>query len=166
MNTHKFLYLMRHAKSDWSDWWCRDYDRWLNARWKRDLKEFVPIVAEKIGVVDLLISSGAKRTRKTANACAKHLGYKKSGIQLDDTIYESGRDEVVMTMKKIPHHYANVLLVGHNPALNEFIQWCRVDCDNLPTAWVVCFEYLADDRAVLTPALLEFQWIEFPKKLR
>lgn len=69
----KKLILLRHAKSSWKDLSINDIERPLNHRGKRD----APIMAERFLnrniVIDLIISSNAKRTLDTAKEFANVL---------------------------------------------------------------------------------------------
>jgi len=72
----KKLFLIRHAKSSWSDPSVSDFHRKLNKRGKRD----APFMAEKLAardntLPDIVISSPAKRAKKTARFMANGVGY-------------------------------------------------------------------------------------------
>ena len=73
----KYLYLIRHAKSSWSDPRLSDFDRPLNKRGKRDL----PVMGQRMATYEpkpeLIISSPAKRARRTARGIGTALGFSK-----------------------------------------------------------------------------------------
>ena len=60
------LFIMRHAKSSWDDPTLSDFERPLNRRGKED----APLMGEhlkRLGIKpDLIVSSPAKRAKKTA----------------------------------------------------------------------------------------------------
>ena len=62
----KTLYIARHAKSSWDDMSLSDFERTLNARGKRDAPFMANILKEKGITPDLILSSPAKRAKKTA----------------------------------------------------------------------------------------------------
>jgi len=82
----KRLYLLRHAKSSWKDLTLSDFDRPLNKRGKRD----APLIAKKLkekGIrPDIIISSPAKRARKTAKIFAKTLHV---ALKTEEKLYEA-----------------------------------------------------------------------------
>ena len=82
----KTLLLLRHAKSSWKHPELADHDRPLNKRGKRDAPSIGQLVSDKGLVPDLIMSSTAKRARKTARAVAKASGY-KGKIELTPTFY-------------------------------------------------------------------------------
>ena len=67
----KKLLLLRHAKSSWSDDGLPDHDRPLNKRGKKTAPQMGRLLVERDLVPDLIVSSSAKRARKTAEAVAK-----------------------------------------------------------------------------------------------
>jgi phosphohistidine phosphatase len=76
----KTIILVRHAKSSWKDLSLDDFDRPLNKRGKIN----APLMGEKLKerqiMPDLILSSPAKRARKTATTIAKKIGYPKKKI--------------------------------------------------------------------------------------
>ncbi len=76
----KTLYLVRHAKSSWSNPALSDFDRGLNKRGKRN----APVMGKRMVVdgvkPDLIVSSPAKRALKTARIIAKEIGYPRKNI--------------------------------------------------------------------------------------
>jgi phosphohistidine phosphatase len=62
----KILYLLRHAKSSWSNPELTDFQRPLNKQGKKDAPMMGKILANKGVKIDLLISSPAERAKKTA----------------------------------------------------------------------------------------------------
>ncbi|MFG0335704.1 MAG: SixA phosphatase family protein, partial [Maioricimonas sp. JB049] len=71
----KTLLLMRHAKSSWADPSKADHDRPLNARGKRDAPRMGQWLLEQNLVPDRIVSSTARRARKTASRVASGCGY-------------------------------------------------------------------------------------------
>ena len=72
----KTLLILRHAKSSWNNPDLSDYDRSLNRRGKRDAPRMGKFLRQQSLIPDLIISSTAKRAKKTAKLFAKAIGYK------------------------------------------------------------------------------------------
>ena len=70
----KQLFLIRHAKSDWSSS-VSDYYRPLNKRGLRDAPKVGKRIHGLFGCPDIIISSGAKRAFRTAELFAKELEF-------------------------------------------------------------------------------------------
>ena len=71
----KTLLILRHAKSSWDNLNHSDYDRPLNKRGKRDAPRMGEHIRQQEIVPDLILTSSAKRARKTATKVAKACGY-------------------------------------------------------------------------------------------
>ena len=77
----KTIILVRHAKSSWKDPGLDDFDRPLNKRGKRNAPFMGGKLKKRDILPDLVLSSPAKRAKKTAIAVAKALGYPKKEIK-------------------------------------------------------------------------------------
>src|SRR3990170_7379811 len=73
----KNLLLMRHAKSSFEDDKASDFERGLNKRGEKDAPRMGKLLKEKDLVPNLILSSKAVRTAKTAEIVAEKSGYKK-----------------------------------------------------------------------------------------
>lgn len=71
----KHLYLIRHAKSSWSNPLLDDFERPLNQRGKNDAPLMAKILLEKQIFPDFLLSSPAKRAKTTAEIFAEQLNF-------------------------------------------------------------------------------------------
>lgn len=68
---------------------------------------------------DLVLSSPAKRARKTARAIAKAIGYSKKKIVFDDNIYHANARYLYKIIRNMDDKHETVMFVGHNPDLND-----------------------------------------------
>jgi len=111
------LYLVRHAKSSWKDFSLDDFDRPLNKRGKRD----APFMAQKLKEMgekpDIIISSPAKRARKTAKHFSQTLDVP---LVLDERLYEAHTSDFETVSKEAFETCNSVMLVSHNPGLTMF----------------------------------------------
>src|SRR5438046_2216092 len=97
----KTLILIRHAKSSWDSASISDSERPLNERGKKDAPEMARRLKEKLGTVDLLISSPAKRAWKTARIFAEELNLKKDEILLVDELYMATQSAFIDAVSRI-----------------------------------------------------------------
>lgn len=137
----KTIYLVRHAKSSWSNPRLSDFNRPLNKRGKRD----APYMGEQLNEIeikpDLIISSPAKRAKKTAINIADKINYPKKRIVFNDEIYEASEKTLLDLIKKLDNKLDSVMIFAHNPGLtqlNNFIS--KKYIDNIPTCGVVALE--------------------------
>jgi phosphohistidine phosphatase len=131
--TTRTLLLLRHAKSSWKEPGLVDHDRPLKKRGRRDAPRIGRLLREEGLVPELIISSTARRARETADLVATECGCKK-GIEFSDGLYESGPDGYVRVVRDLPDEVAKVLVVGHNPALEETLALLTGRSEPLPTA--------------------------------
>jgi len=129
------LFILRHAKSSWDDPTLADFDRPLNSRGKED----APLMGKhlaKLGVKpDLIVSSPAKRAKKTAKIVAEQLGLKPEEIEFRDTIYEASAQSLLYL---VCQSAKRVMLVGHNPGLTQLANILGdIVIENIPTTGIV-----------------------------
>jgi len=159
----KTLYLARHAKSYWKDQSIPDFDRPLNSRGKRDAPFMGEVLNDKKIMLDLIISSPAKRTKKTAIEIASKIGYPEKKIQFNEDLYEASSNTIIKLIKKIEEKYDSVMIFGHNPGLtmlnnhlsNHYI-------DNIPTCGIVALQ-LDKKWSELDKNSCKFLFFEYPK---
>lgn len=133
----KHLYLIRHAKSDWSEESQSDFDRGLNQRGQRDLLLMANALKEKKILPDLILSSSAKRAELTAKGLAENIKY-TGKIHYTDDLYTAVPLQVIDMIKEIKDKYDTVFIFGHNPELTELTDLMFEDyIDNVPTLGIV-----------------------------
>jgi phosphohistidine phosphatase len=160
----KRLVVIRHAKSDWSDPWKDDFDRPLNERGKRD----APVMAERLkkkGILpDLIISSPAKRAKKTALIFAEKLGYDPEKILWEKDLYECSTADVYRLIRELGKDAGTLFVFGHNPTWTYFVnELAGVRIDNIPTCGIAVTEISCDWDALEAECgkLIDF---DYPKK--
>src|SRR6476661_3271874 len=109
----KTLLLLRHAKSSRDDAALNDFDRPLNDRGKDDAKLVGRWLARQQIVLDGVISSPAKRARRTAEIFLKAADVSLAA-SFDARIYEAGLEQLLAIVSAIDPSLNTVLLIGHN----------------------------------------------------
>jgi phosphohistidine phosphatase len=111
------LLLLRHAKAIPATG-HNDYERALIERGRRDAGAIGALVAE-IGLIpDLVIHSGAERTRETA-AIAMKAWPRRIEARAEPGLYGATRPALLAIVRALPDAAASVMLVGHNPGLAD-----------------------------------------------
>lgn len=110
----KRLTIIRHAKSSWTDPQLDDIDRPLNERGKSDASLIGKYLLERGLHADMIISSPAKRARKTAKIVAKSLHI--SNIEIEDQFYtfHDNGDIMLSKIAKLPEDITSLIIFGHN----------------------------------------------------
>lgn len=161
----KKLYLVRHAKSSWSNPELRDYDRPLNKRGMRDAPFMGKLLREKGIKPALLITSPAKRALITAEYFADELDYIKENIVRDENLYEAGVRDITEVISEISNDIGSAMLFGHNPGLTDFCNFiAQRQIDNIPTSAVVSLILKIPLWNEIKANTCELEFFEFPKK--
>ena len=121
MQNMKTLLILRHAKSSWKDMSLSDHDRPLNKRGKRDAPRIGQWMRKQNLRPDSIISSTAKRARKTALAVADETGFSRDDVLLTRDLYHAYPDTYIEFLQKLPDNHQIALVVGHNPGIEELV---------------------------------------------
>lgn len=139
----KTLLLLRHAKSSWSNPDQADHDRSLNDRGKRDAPRMGQLIAEQNLVPDVVVTSTAKRARKTAAVVGLACGF-AGEIQEDSDLYHATPSVLIATFQSLPTSAGIVLGVAHNPGLEELVRLLTAEDEAMPTAALAQIELELD----------------------
>ncbi|HEX2608301.1 MAG TPA: histidine phosphatase family protein [Flavisolibacter sp.] len=160
----KTLILVRHAKSSWNDPGVSDIDRPLNDRGKKDAPEMAERLKAKGISIDLLVSSPAKRARKTAKLFAEVLDMDKDAIQIIDDLYlatPAAFQQAVSGLKNTCH---TVALFSHNPGITEFANTLTTTrIDDMPTCSLLAVEAAVESWEEFESASRRFIFFDYPK---
>ena len=133
----KTLLILRHAKSSWDDASLDDRERPLNARGRRDAPRMGDLLRDEALVPDIIITSDAVRAQTTALAVAEAAGYTRD-IVVDPLLYHASPEDVLAVLKTAPAANARmVMIVGHNPGLEDLVEQLTSEPHDLPTAALV-----------------------------
>jgi phosphohistidine phosphatase len=114
------LLLLRHGKSDWSAG-TDDFHRPLKLHGKRSAQRVGTWLMRQGLVPDHVVSSPAERACATAAKACKTMGIGMRAIDLDERLYEARLDDLLAILAGCPARARRVLLVGHNPGLEELL---------------------------------------------
>ena len=161
----KRLILLRHGKSDWNHN-LPDEKRTLKKRAFDDVELVAEAFQKKSDFKFTLYSSHAVRAQTTAKLFAEKLKDRVEAFQIKNEFYTFDANEVLQLVFKLPNPENNVMLVGHNPAYTQLVNYFCDDfrVDNLPTTGLVELQFEADDWQAIKKAKLNLHL--FPKNLR
>ncbi len=109
------LVLVRHAKAMAG---MDDEARELAPRGRRDAERLGPWLAGQGIVADRVVVSPATRTRQTWELIAAGLGQAPAPV-FDERIYDDTLDDLYDVLADTPEDTSTLLVVGHNPAVEE-----------------------------------------------
>lgn len=116
--THTLI-LLRHAKSAWPQD-TADVDRPLAGRGRRDAPAAGHWLRENITKIDLVVCSPAVRAVQTWNLAAAQLDTTPR-LRHDESLYGAYAADLLSITHEFPSNASTVVLVGHNPGLEEFL---------------------------------------------
>ena len=129
----KTLLVLRHAKSSWREAELADHDRPLNKRGKHDAPRMGELMREEGLLPDLILTSSARRALTTAELVAEASGY-DGEIQVSRDLYAAGPEEFIDALCALPDELETVMVVGHNPGLEELVEALTEESSAMPTA--------------------------------
>jgi phosphohistidine phosphatase len=164
----KTLLLIRHAKSSWKDETLPDRERPLNNRGKIDAPLMGKILFEKDIIPDLVLSSSAKRAKKTAQKIFFDIyGFRESQIHLTDDLYFTGVAFHMLIINTLLDKKNTVALVGHNPDFVDLIDFLTKETiEEMPTSGVYCLDFDVNSWKEVKENTGKVRFFEYPKKYK
>lgn len=121
------LVLMRHAKSDWFAGAGDDFSRPLSDRGMRDARHMGRWLLESGYLPGAILCSPARRTRQTLDLMAEDLGLDLlARTSFIDELYHASVPTLRAVLKRQGER-REVLVLGHNPGLEELLDWLLAD---------------------------------------
>jgi phosphohistidine phosphatase len=160
------LWLIRHAKSAWSDPGLSDFDRPLNKRGRRDGPKMQTWLSTRDHPASWIWSSRAVRAKATAEFVAAGFAAASPTIVEDRRLYLASPETLLEVLQETPIPESSVALVAHNPGLTYLVNLLSGEevLENLPTFGIARFDVDAPWSSLrLGGARLE--WITSPKRL-
>jgi phosphohistidine phosphatase len=110
------IFLLRHGKSSWSDPRLVDHDRPLAPRGERAARSTGKHIRRKKLRPALVLCSPSLRTRQTLAALSLA---RRSVVELVPQLYGASERELLALVRALPEEVDSVMLIGHNPGLQE-----------------------------------------------
>jgi phosphohistidine phosphatase len=161
----KSLYLLRHAKSSWSEPGLGDQQRPLNQRGLQDAPMMGGRLLERGESLDRVVSSPALRARHTAELFAQSCSLDPATIEIDADLYFLGNGSVEEVILRQDDRLQSLMLVFHNPDITQFANSIDYDfhVDNLPTCALVKLSCDIAQWRDWSRANTAFDYFDFPK---
>ena len=116
----KILGLFRHAKSDWQDPRARDFDRPLNDRGRKGAAVMGRHIRDHGAAWERTISSPAIRCAETIEIACEAAG-RPVAVNWDRRIYLASSATLIDLLRETVGDPKSILMVGHNPGLEDLI---------------------------------------------
>jgi len=135
----KTLLLLRHAKAEPAEQNQLDHDRPLAKRGRRDAPRMGEYLLEHSLIPDAIFSSTATRARETTELVASAMAF-GGPIEFTRTLYMAGPRVYVDLLKYEAGDARTVLVVGHNPGLEDLLHELTGRLETLATATLAIIE--------------------------
>jgi phosphohistidine phosphatase len=111
------LHLLRHAKASTKED-VDDYERPLSRRGRKTARRIGRNLSAKLGAIDLVLCSSARRTRETLDLVLDEFS-PATRTSIEDGLYLASREKLTARLGRLDARDVAVLLIGHNPGLHE-----------------------------------------------
>jgi phosphohistidine phosphatase len=140
------LYIMRHAKSDWSGPGTSDFDRPINKRGRKNAKRIGQWMTEHKRTPQRVISSPANRAKQTIELVIEQISeIKPENIRYEKALYLADPDTLLEQIQLYKNDVNSLMLVAHNPGLEQLVHFLSSESEkeynSMTTANLVIFEY-------------------------
>ncbi|TFC06983.1 histidine phosphatase family protein [Cryobacterium adonitolivorans] len=132
VRNERTLLVLRHAKSGWSGGEA-DIDRTLNSRGHSQATDVGSWLAEQFSIIDVAIVSPATRARATWALVAAELKSSPEA-RVDERAYAASVSDLLQIVQELPDELRTVILVAHNPGLEELVSVLTGESVTLPTS--------------------------------
>lgn len=161
----KKLYIIRHAKSSWSNPALPDHKRPLNDRGLRDAPFMAKLLTKTTATPDLLVSSPAKRAFTTAGYFAEAFGIPQEEIHKEARIYDAFPSDMVDLIHSFSDDLNSVCVFGHNPTFTSLAnKYTDKYIGNIPTCGIVVVEADIEHWEDFSPGNARVVAFHYPKQ--
>jgi phosphohistidine phosphatase len=141
----KSLYLLRHAKAESATLQFSDEDRALTPKGIDDAKKLATKLVKKDIEFDLILTSPAIRAITTAQIISNRLDHKQRFLEVDKKLYQADCTTLLTIASKLHKKIKSVMLVGHNPALEDFAAYMTGESVSMQTCSLIEFTFELKD---------------------
>jgi len=164
----KTLYLIRHAKSNWTLDQIEDRDRPLKGRGIRDahlVSQYVSTLTPDNEHIRMFCSP-ATRAVHTALIFAKNFNMPASELRMVEELYHADAGALREHIARTKDEFDTALYFAHNPGIADFVN-AMTDAHivNVPTTGLVCLRFDVSSWREIGPGA-ELITFEYPKRLK
>lgn len=158
------LYLLRHAKSSWDDESKQDFERPLSSRGRKACALIGEYIEEKGIDFDLVLVSTSVRTRETIELIRERAKF-RAEVRYDERIYEATVSQLLDVISQVDSDQKSVLLVGHNPGIEELLALLTGEQQRVTTANFAKIKIKATKWSASLANKGTLDWIIRPKEI-
>jgi phosphohistidine phosphatase len=136
----KQLLVLRHGKSSWADQYSDDWERPLTDRGVRDAARVGGFLKRQSLLPDAIITSDAVRAFATAQGAAEAAGFSGKVLRASQLYHATPDAAIEVIRATAPADAERIMIVGHNPGLEELVMQLTGARVGLSTATLVHIE--------------------------
>jgi len=137
----KNLLIMRHAKSSWGSETLADFDRPLNKRGRTTAPRMAEWLQQQNLVPDLVVASSANRAKTTAELVIESLALTEVDSVFTKDLYHAPADSYLEYISLLGEPHQTLLMVGHNPGVEQLVYHLSDCFETMPTAAIAWFQF-------------------------
>jgi phosphohistidine phosphatase len=160
----RILYLLRHAKSSWDNASQKDFERPLANSGRKASALIGEFIEEKGIDFDLVLVSTAVRTRETIELIKERANL-RGEVRYDERIYEATVSQLLEIISQIDNERESVLLVGHNPGIEDLLALLTGEHQRMTTANFAKVNLKATGWSANLSNTGTLEWIVRPKEI-
>lgn len=138
------LFVLRHAKSNWSDADASDFVRPLNQRGQTAAPLMGTKLRQNNQQVDVILASTAVRVRQTLDLLLPAWQY-AGPVIWEKQLYLASPETLTHHLASLDKEWTRVMIVGHNPGLSQLVGQLSGSHVDMPTAAIIQLECAATD---------------------
>ena len=160
----KTLFLLRHARAENPASGSKDSDRALDERGKKEVQAAGIFIKQLNLKFDQVLCSTAVRARETADLLVAAAELQVT-VRYDQRIYEATPLQLLEVIKEIEDEKGALLLVGHNPGMEELLKLLTAQPTPMATCSLAKLDLEADQWSNIEKTGGSLDWIVKPEKL-
>ncbi len=138
---NKCLYILRHAKSDWSND-CSDFNRPINKRGHDAADRMSKFMVEKFITPEVIYASSSVRTSETAAYFQNQFNV---AVTSDQGLYLASANRIDTLVKSFSDRLNYAMIIAHNPGIHDFVeQLGNTNLEKYPTCTLSVLETDSD----------------------
>ena len=137
----KTLLARRHAQANFPSHVNSDYERPLTERGTQDITRAAALLRRRGTVPDRARASSALRARQTALGICEHLSIPADAVDLEESLYLASPATLIKHIQHTPDGVNTLLIVAHNPGMEELIYMLSNATVTLPPAGLATINF-------------------------
>ena len=159
----KKIFFLRHAKSSWTDFSLKDFDRPLSTRGIQDAELMGNYFHSKKINLDTVISSPSKRTKETLD---HFFNNSIPRIEFDKSLYHAHLEDILGVIRLLFEDVNTIMIVGLNPSMHEVTEFLSGSfLPKYPTCGLAALNF-ENEWKDLNAKSCELDFFKMPRELR